>query len=335
MFSFPEIPKSIKDKISGVKERYDAKMESIPEKEREGILSRIKALVSACFGELLGLEKERKETSNKADESVKKTTDEVMADIDGLAKLEDGVEGKPKEAYDETLAAISTAVKENLDDDQKSNFAKGFDKVQDPSKGAMDSDELMATSAVSFIALDAIKAAHPSKAALEDYFTNLQKAAEKSPLSKIFPNDLKQIFKLDKSDGLKILGKFGVGLSMGDLGGAALAAVTGQEADAVFSGEAGDFVETMKGIKEPGVPNIDAISQTMKEKGIITKNIPAVVKAINKLMIEGASPGNLANLVHEIDADDLIHIAALFLGKSDASIKRIKIPDLETVKKAS
>ena len=254
--------------------------------------------------------KEKNKATGDAEDAVSKTTGEVIGKLKTTAALDSSVTGEPLEMFDQSLASIGAAMDKNLDDAQKGHFDDVLDKVVDPGKGPLTADQMMCSTAVTLISLHGMKRKYKTEAALTTAFTNLEAAAGKSAFKKLFGKGILPIFKISNAQALAVLSKFGITMSAGDFFG---------------GGDASQFADVMKSIGEPGVPNMSVIAQTLQDNNVVQYNVPAVVYAINGLILNGTTPKNLASLVHAIDDRDMIRLAALFLGKTPDQIKPIEI----------
>ena len=295
----PSWPGKIKDGFVNAVANAKMKIAELPKEEQGSLWAKLNIWIDSFREEMAGVKEEKEGVKKKTEKETAEKTDAKVEEVKAVAKLDEAVEGEEKNVFDETMALVQSSAQQNLNAEQGKAFNAALEKVADPEKGSVSGDEFLSTTGVAFVSLHGIKQIHGSKPELVKYFTSLQAATDKSALSRLFTPELKQVFSLGLGDVRPVLGALGMDPS-----------------DAL----------KLKGIAERPIADENEVVEVLREKKIASKNTRPVMRAINALIVDGATPANLAELVYEMDERDMLNIAGAFLGKDATAIKTIEIP---------
>ena len=271
--------------------------------------------------EMGAIDEEKKEVSAETEAKVGKTVEETIADANEITKLDEEVEGKDKEQFDEVLAFGTKRLKSLPKNSQASAYT-GLEKLDKSFSGdssdKMDASEISAVGSVGIGLLIDLKNDSDDEKDLAKKLEKLYKTSEKSayPLSKLMKFSILGVFNNpDEGVQVSLLEKLGLKIGTADIPGVGgmIGSVTG-----VFGVEkGGDSVilkEGFEGIDKNGMTSAQTTkaAKVMKQFFIprtSQKNAEKLVKIFNKIATEGASgyiePKVMAKVAYLLDTADL------------------------------
>lgn len=306
MFELPLITTVLKKgpaMLSALKESLGAAWKS-----DKGLMEKISIFISTFQEEWKKLDKEEEEvkdeTKKKAGEAVAKT----LKPAKDAMKLKKGEVKKPEEDFYNEVLAVGDVNLKKVTKAHPAGVTSGLDKisgaVKDGKDGSFNYDEI--ASMGSTVAGTVLQLKKDPRYNTEEKFEKMLDRLEKVtvhtdyPLSKLRKFETVGLFKLtDKDEAVKLLGKFGLKPSAGDL---------------IGKGKLSGVKETFEGLKENPPKNVDEMVKIVNEyflKNSDPDNIKSLLLMANEIIIgneKSLTNKQLAKMVFLVDNGDLQHL---------------------------
>lgn len=318
--SIPNILSKIPEKLAGLKKAISEFAGS-----DKSMLERLSILGKSILQELGILDKEedavKDETKKKTDEAVA----EALKPAKESVKLDTSKVDKPEQEFYEEILAVGDVNLRQVTQKHSEGVVSGLEKisgaVKDGKEGSFNYDEIASMGATVAGTVAQLKddPRYNTPEKFEAMLDRLDKVSDNTdyPLSKLRSFETVGLFRLtDEDDAVKLLGKFDLKPSTGDVV-SSLAGKIGLETD---GGVLTEMKTTFAGLKEDPIKNLEGMIKIVKEnflKTSSTENISSLLRMANKIILgnhKELTNKQLTQMVFLVENADLKNFVTVLTG---------------------
>lgn len=309
-------------------------------KSDKGFLDKIGVFISTFQEEWKKLDKEESDVKDGTKEKVDEKIAEKLKPAKEAVNLDESNLSAPDKEFYEEILAVGDVSMQTVAKKHPAGVESGLNKISGAVKdGKSDSFNYDELSAMGSTVSDTIRQLKkdPRYNTAEKFKAMLDKLDKVSantdyPLSKLRKFTILGLFKMTNQDeAVKLLEKFGLKASMGDVAGKATEAVSAFLPDGavkalqyVSGAEGGTLTHvknTFAGLKESPPQNLEEMVKIAKEhfmKNTSPLNITKLFKIVNKLILSSEKEltnSQLSEMVFLVDNDDLKNFVTVLTGE--------------------
>lgn len=195
----------VKAESKGILDKFKSALGKATESKDAGMLAKVKIFFTSLWGELWGVDEEKKEVTAKTQTEVDKAVAEAMGGAQSKIKLAEGTAPDEAASFNEVLA-MGVASKASLDSTHEAAANSALAKVETGMKGEsakpLTFEETTTVAAMGLMTLSQLKSKYPDKFAFIKALSKITATSEKSnmPIAKLMDANVVNLFKLDLSD---------------------------------------------------------------------------------------------------------------------------------------